>query len=108
MADEAAPLPISLQPSLAATAPRTTPIAIWSLVLSLLFFVGGWLLTIDNHPSLQDELSGTENGSKVVFLDTTLDDGDNFHQILAWTLKSRWQQQNEILREATNSFHREK
>ena len=65
-------------------------------------------VTIDNHPSLQEELSGTENGSKVVFLHTTLDDGDNFHQILAWTLKSRWQQQNEILREATNSFHSEK
>ena len=65
-------------------------------------------MSVDNHPALQDQLSGTDNGSNVVFLHTTVDDGDNFHQILAWTLKSRWQKQNEQLREATNSFHSEK
>ena len=48
-------------------------------------------LTIDGHSALQDELTGTENGSNVVFLHTTVDDGDDFQQILAWTLKSRWQ-----------------
>src|SRR5262249_6698697 len=52
-------------------------------------------LTIDGHRALQDELSGTENNTNVVFLHTTVDDGDHFQQILAWTLKSRWQQQNE-------------
>jgi Domain of unknown function (DUF4190) len=65
-------------------------------------------LTIDGHPALQDEVSGTQNGINLVFLHTTVDEGDNFHQILAWTLKSRWQKQNEQLREATNSFHSEK
>jgi hypothetical protein len=35
-------------------------------------------LTIDGHPALQDELSGTENGTNVVFLHTTVDDGDHF------------------------------
>jgi uncharacterized protein DUF4190 len=64
-------------------------------------------LTIDGHPALQDELSGTEKGTNVVFLHTTLDDGDHFQQILAWTLKSRWQQQNQLLREITGSFHSE-
>jgi Domain of unknown function (DUF4190) len=64
-------------------------------------------LTIDGHPALQDELSGTENGMNVVFLHTTVDDGDYFQQILAWTSKSRWQQQNEQLRENTRSFHSE-
>src|SRR5436309_5703565 len=43
-------------------------------------------LTIDDHPALQDELTGTENGTNVVFLHTTVDDGDHFQQILAWTL----------------------
>jgi len=47
-------------------------------------------LTIDGHPAMQDELSGTEKGTNVVFLHTTVDDGDQFQQILAWTLKSRW------------------
>jgi len=65
-------------------------------------------LTIDAHPALQDEVSGTQNRTNLVFLHTTVDDGDYFQQILAWTLKSRWQKQNEQLREATNSFHSEK
>jgi hypothetical protein len=65
-------------------------------------------LTIDGHPALQDELTGTEKGTNVVFLHTTVDDGDHFQQILAWTLKSRWQKQNQLLREITESFHNEK
>jgi Domain of unknown function (DUF4190) len=65
-------------------------------------------LMIDGHPALQDEINGTEKGSNVVFLHTTIDDGDQFQQILAWTLKSHWQQQNVLLREITRSFHSEK
>ena len=64
-------------------------------------------LTIDGHPAMQDELTGTEKGTNVVFLHTTVDDGDHFQQILSWTLKSRWQQQNELLREITKTFHSE-
>ena len=65
-------------------------------------------LTIDGHPAMQGELSGTKDGTNLVFLHTTVDDGDHFQQILAWTLKSRWQQQNELLREITGNFHSEK
>jgi hypothetical protein len=65
-------------------------------------------MSIDNHPALQDELSGTDNGSNIVFLHTTVDGGDNFHQILAWTFKSRWQAQQQELRDAAQSFHAEK
>jgi Domain of unknown function (DUF4190) len=64
-------------------------------------------LTIDDHPALQDELTGSEKGTNVVFLHTTVNDGDHFQQILAWTLKSRWQKQNELLREVTASFRSE-
>jgi hypothetical protein len=42
--------------------------------------------TIEGHGALQDELTGTKNGTNVVFLHTTLDDGDHFQQILGWTL----------------------
>jgi hypothetical protein len=65
-------------------------------------------LTIDGHPALQDELRGTENNTNVVFLHTTVDDGDHFQQILAWTLKSRWEQQNQSLREIIGTFRSEK
>jgi hypothetical protein len=37
-----------------------------------------------------------------------VDDGDHFQQILAWTLKSRWQKQNQLLREVAGSFRSEK
>jgi hypothetical protein len=63
---------------------------------------------IDGHPAIQDELTGTESGANVVFLHTTVDDADHFQQILAWTLKSRWEKQNQLLREVTNSFRNEK
>jgi hypothetical protein len=35
-------------------------------------------LTIDGHPAMQDELSGTQNRTNVVFLHTTVDDSDHF------------------------------
>ncbi len=60
------------------------------------------------------QVTGTEKGTALfrercwVFLHTTVDDGHHFHQILAWTLKSRWQKQNEQLREITRTFHTEK
>ena len=65
-------------------------------------------LTIDGHPALQDELSGTEKGTDVVLLHTTVDDGDHFQTINAWTIKSRWKQQNQLLREVTASLQSEK
>lgn len=65
-------------------------------------------LTIDGHPALQDELTGTEDHINLVFLHTTVDDGDHFQQILAWTLKSRWGDQNQLLRKITGSFRSEK
>jgi len=45
-----------------------------------------------------------------VFLHTTVDGGDHFQQILAWTLKSRWQQPRTLsgLREITGTFRSEK
>ena len=65
-------------------------------------------LNIDGYPALQDEISGTENTTTLTFLHTTVDDGDSFHQVLAWTLKSRWPANQAALRGVTNSLHREK
>ena len=57
-------------------------------------------LAIDGHPALQDELSGTEKGTDVVILHTTVDGGDHFQTITTWTTKSRWKQQKQLLRES--------
>jgi hypothetical protein len=65
-------------------------------------------LTIDGHAALQDEVSGTQQGTNPVFLHTTVDDGDYFQQIVAWTTKRRWSKQNQELREVTSTFHVEK
>lgn len=64
-------------------------------------------VTIDGHPALQDEVSGTEKGAILTFIHTTVDGGDGFHQILAWTLKSRFPANKSELSEITNSFHSE-
>ena len=63
--------------------------------------------TIEGHPALRDELTGTEKATNVVFLHTSVDDGDHFQQIVAWTLKSRWQKQNQLPREVTASVRSE-
>src|SRR6266513_5041257 len=65
-------------------------------------------LTIDGHAALQDEVSGTQQRTNLVFLHTTVDDGDYFQQIVAWTTKSHWPKRNRELRDITNSFHSEK
>ena len=65
-------------------------------------------LTIDGHAALQDEVSGPQERTNLVFLHTTVDDGDYFQQIVAWTTKSHWPKQNQELRDITNSFHSEK
>lgn len=61
-------------------------------------------VTIDGRPALQDEIGGTQDGTNIVFLHTTVEGNESFHQILAWTSKSRWDRQKEKLREITRSF----
>ena len=65
-------------------------------------------LTINGAPALQDEISGTQNGANVIFLHTTVDDGTHYQQILAWTLKSRWSNHRDQLRQITATFRSEK
>ena len=64
-------------------------------------------VTIDGHSALQDELRGTQAGINVVFLHTTVEDDENFQQILAWTTKSRWDQEKDELQEVTGTFRSE-
>jgi uncharacterized protein DUF4190 len=65
-------------------------------------------LSVDGQPALQDEISGTREGISLVFLHTTVDEGQDYQQILAWTSKSRWAAHKQELGEVTNSFHSEK
>ena len=62
-------------------------------------------VTVDGHPALQDEISGTRQRTNLTFLHTTIDEGDAYQQILAWTTQHRWPKQNPELRDITGSFH---
>jgi hypothetical protein len=69
------------------------------------------LFADDQWPSrFARRINRTENNTNVVFLHATIDDGDHFQQILAWTLKSksRWGDQDQLLREITGTFRSEK
>ena len=65
-------------------------------------------VTIDGHAALQDEVTGTQNGTNLTFLHTTIDEDDSFEQVIAWTLKSRWPASKAELQEVTKSFHADK
>jgi hypothetical protein len=60
--------------------------------------------TINGRLALQEEISGTQEGTNIVFLHTTIEAEKSFHQILAWTSKTRWEQQKDRLQEVTKSF----
>lgn len=61
-------------------------------------------LTVDGHPALQDEISGISDNTNIVLLHTTVDHGKYFHQILGWTLKSKWELKKPRLQAVTLSF----
>jgi hypothetical protein len=65
-------------------------------------------VTIGGYPALQNELRGMKDGMDVAYLYAVVDTGDDYYQILAWTLQSRWDRNQGLLREVTRSFNREK
>ena len=64
--------------------------------------------TVDGRTALQDEIRGTQDGMNIVFLHTTVEGDESFHQILAWTSKTHWDQQKAKLEEITAAFHSER
>ncbi|MFN7140871.1 MAG: hypothetical protein ACK4UN_16165, partial [Limisphaerales bacterium] len=50
------------------------------------------------------EVSGAMENVNIVYLHTTVEDEDYFHQILAWTLKSRFSKHKDELRDVVSSF----
>jgi hypothetical protein len=74
----------------------------------------GWvtqLLSMKRLPSgafaEEMQVTGTEKGTNVVFLHTTVDDGDHFQQMLAWTLKSLARAEPPAARDYRNLSQRE-
>jgi hypothetical protein len=61
-------------------------------------------VTIDNHPAVQYEISGVSNNVKIAALHTTVESNNYFHQILAWTIKSKADKNKPILQGVIQSF----
>jgi hypothetical protein len=61
-------------------------------------------LTINGLPALQYEIHGSINNLNVIYLHTTIESPKNFHQLIAWTLRSRFQKNKPELQQVINSF----
>jgi hypothetical protein len=61
-------------------------------------------ISISGNDARQYELRGTTDNIAVVFIITTVRTRTHYHQILAWTLPSRWSGNRNTLKEVTESF----
>ncbi|MBM3156433.1 MAG: hypothetical protein FJ004_04020 [Chloroflexi bacterium] len=61
-------------------------------------------LQINGRRALQYEISGRVEGINVVYLHTTVDGEEGFHQIIAWTLPSKYDKNKPLLDSVVNSF----
>lgn len=52
---------------------------------------GPFALQVDGHPAIQYEIRGAVNNVKIVYLHVTVDGAKYFHQILTWTIPSRFE-----------------
>ena len=52
----------------------------------------------------QYRISGTVDGVKIVYLHTTLESSEYFHQVLAWSVPSKFKDNRPLFRELISSF----
>jgi hypothetical protein len=62
-------------------------------------------LTIDGSPAVQYEINGVMDGINVVYLHTIVEGKKNYFQLLAWTMKSKFEAEHPTLDKIVNSFH---
>ncbi|MFL5801292.1 MAG: hypothetical protein ACJ8CR_06075 [Roseiflexaceae bacterium] len=62
-------------------------------------------LTINGRPAIQYEVRGIVKNLNVVYWLTSVEGAKHFHQVLAWTLASKVETNQPVLREVIESFH---
>lgn len=60
--------------------------------------------TINGHPAMQYEVRGTIQNVNLAYLNTVVETPDNYHQILTWTLQSKFDANKPTLAEVAQSF----
>ena len=61
-------------------------------------------MTINGRQAVQNEIRGTMNNVNLVYIHTTVETPKYFHQIVAWTLPSRFDKNRAKLQEVIQSF----
>jgi hypothetical protein len=61
-------------------------------------------LVVGGRPGVRYEVQGTLDHLRVVFLHTTVDGDESFHQVLAWTVPSRLESNRKTLEDIISSF----
>ncbi len=61
-------------------------------------------MTINGRQAVQNEIRGTMDNVNLVYLHTTVETPKYFHQIVAWTLPSRFDKNRATLQEVIQSF----
>lgn len=61
-------------------------------------------IEIDGRQAVQYEIRTEIQGLQVVYLHTTVDGDNTYHQLLAWTLADRYPRNQTVLRSAISSF----
>ena len=61
-------------------------------------------ITINGYPAVQFEVEGSIDDIKAKWLYTMVDAPNNFHQIIAWSLNSKYEKNKPVFLEVINSF----
>lgn len=61
-------------------------------------------VTINGNKALQYTLEGTVDNLNVVYLVTVIETPEHYGQLMAWTLKSKWDQYKDEYADLVNSF----
>jgi len=59
---------------------------------------------VGSYPAMQYTMNGVVDNLKAAYIITLVETPDNFHQIVAWTLRSKFDANEKTLREVTASF----
>jgi hypothetical protein len=61
-------------------------------------------VTINGYPAVQFESNGMAAGIKLNWIYTLIDAPKNYHQVITWSLASKYEQNKPVLLEVANSF----
>jgi hypothetical protein len=61
-------------------------------------------LTVNGSPALQYEIRAIVDNLHIVYLHTTVETAENYHQILAWSLRSRFEKAKPVFQDLIASF----